>query len=195
MWWRRSRISPAALLVNVTARISHGATPDWIRCAMRCTSTRVLPVPAPARISSGPPAWYAAASCSGLSAADIGPRLTAPGAVSPLPRRGWRRDRRSAVPGTSACRRHVVAEPPKTQTARSPAPSLRTGCGQALRLAGLLALVAQLQSDLHVVVVLVLGEAADRVHRGHDLAPRHRILEVDEDDLLGLLLVDQRPQG
>ena len=51
----RSLISPAALLVNVTARIRDGSTP-WcsIRRAMRVVSTRVLPEPAPARTSIGP---------------------------------------------------------------------------------------------------------------------------------------------
>src|SRR5436305_6102273 len=52
----RSRISPAALLVKVMARIWPGcAAPDATRCAIRWVSTRVLPEPAPARISSGPP--------------------------------------------------------------------------------------------------------------------------------------------
>ena len=51
----RSRISAAALLVNVTARICHGLTPlTPIRYATRWASTRVLPEPAPARMSSGP---------------------------------------------------------------------------------------------------------------------------------------------
>src|SRR5580765_5880485 len=52
---RRSRISPAALFVNVIARISFGFTPQAaIRCATRYVSTRVLPEPAPAITSSGP---------------------------------------------------------------------------------------------------------------------------------------------
>ena len=51
----RSRISCAALLVNVMARISLGrACPVPTRWAIRWVSTRVLPEPAPARISSGP---------------------------------------------------------------------------------------------------------------------------------------------
>ena len=50
----RSRISPAALLVKVIARIFQGATPCSIRYATRCVSTRVLPEPAPAKIRSGP---------------------------------------------------------------------------------------------------------------------------------------------
>src|SRR4051812_42502615 len=51
----RSRISCAALFVNVIARISSGrACPVASRYAIRCVSTRVLPEPAPARISSGP---------------------------------------------------------------------------------------------------------------------------------------------
>jgi hypothetical protein len=52
---RRLFISPAALFVNVIARISFGFTPQAAtRCAMRCVSTRVLPEPAPAMTSTGP---------------------------------------------------------------------------------------------------------------------------------------------
>ena len=49
------RISRAALLVNVTERIRSGGVPLWISSAARNVITRVLPVPAPARTSSGPP--------------------------------------------------------------------------------------------------------------------------------------------
>ncbi len=65
---RRVSISLAALLVKVTARMPCGDTwPVWISQAMRVVSTRVLPEPAPARISAD---WFGsvtAASCSGLS--------------------------------------------------------------------------------------------------------------------------------
>ena len=51
----RSRISPAALLVKVTAVISHGrASPSAISQATLWVRTRVLPLPAPARMRSGP---------------------------------------------------------------------------------------------------------------------------------------------
>src|ERR1035437_7574311 len=63
----RSCISRAALLVKVTARIFPGATPLAMRCAMRNVMTRVLPVPAPARISSGPLRVSTAWRCWGLS--------------------------------------------------------------------------------------------------------------------------------
>jgi len=63
----RVSISRAALLVNVTASTPAGLTlPVWISQAMRVVSTRVLPLPAPARISA---CWFGrvtAASCSGL---------------------------------------------------------------------------------------------------------------------------------
>src|SRR5580704_10478107 len=63
----RPAISPAALLVNVIARISFGDTSrSASRYAIRWVSTRVLPEPAPATISSGPPAWTTAARCCGL---------------------------------------------------------------------------------------------------------------------------------
>ena len=46
---QRARISPAALLVKVTARIDHGdACSTSSSQAMRWVSTRVLPEPAPA---------------------------------------------------------------------------------------------------------------------------------------------------
>ena len=54
----RSRISPAALLVNVIARIwlGHASRLCAAGSAMRCVSTRVLPEPAPATMSSAWPA-------------------------------------------------------------------------------------------------------------------------------------------
>src|SRR5919204_4381098 len=80
----RSFISPAALFVNVIARISFGLTPTaWIRCATRYVRTRVLPEPAPATTSSGPSVvrtasrWAGFSSsryCSGLATA-IAPML------------------------------------------------------------------------------------------------------------------------
>ena len=49
----RERISLAALLVNVTARIDQGEKSSArISQAIRCTSTRVLPLPAPATTSA-----------------------------------------------------------------------------------------------------------------------------------------------
>ena len=66
----RSRISAAALFVKVMARISCGrARPVASSHAMRWVSTRVLPEPAPATISSGAPVWVTAAACCGLSPA------------------------------------------------------------------------------------------------------------------------------
>src|ERR1017187_9081281 len=63
----RSCISRAALLVKVTARMLLGAMPLAMRWAMRNVMTRVLPVPAPARISSGPLRVSTAWRCWGLS--------------------------------------------------------------------------------------------------------------------------------
>ncbi len=66
----RSFISPAALLVNVIARICPGCTERAAsRCAMRWVSTRVLPEPAPATISSGAPLCVTAARCCSFSPA------------------------------------------------------------------------------------------------------------------------------
>ncbi len=64
---RRSRISPAALFVNVIARISFGFTPTAvIRCATRWVSTRVFPEPAPAITSSGPSVCRTASRWAGF---------------------------------------------------------------------------------------------------------------------------------
>src|SRR5579875_2058720 len=66
----RSFISPAALFVKVIARIWYGVTSrSASRYAMRWVSTRVLPDPAPATMSSGPPWCTTAARCCGLSPA------------------------------------------------------------------------------------------------------------------------------
>src|SRR5580704_6264968 len=63
----RVRISSAALLVNVTARMDSAGVPLAMRLAMRKVMARVLPVPAPARIKTGPSVVSAARRCSGLS--------------------------------------------------------------------------------------------------------------------------------
>src|SRR4051812_7614681 len=63
----RSRISAAALLVNVMARISSARA--WrvrSRYAIRWVSTRVLPEPAPARMSSGPSPCVTASRWGGV---------------------------------------------------------------------------------------------------------------------------------
>src|SRR6267154_1605888 len=63
----RVSISRAALLVKVTARTPFGLTfPVWMSQAIRVVSTRVLPEPAPARISAAWSGRVTAASCSGL---------------------------------------------------------------------------------------------------------------------------------
>jgi len=65
---KRVNISFAALFVNVTAMMPAGDTwPVWISQAIRVVSTRVLPEPAPARISALCWGKVTAASCSGLS--------------------------------------------------------------------------------------------------------------------------------
>gem|GEM_PF-4203493 len=66
----RSRISAAALLVNVMARISpRRARPMASRWAIRWVSTLVLPEPAPATMSRGAPACSTAARWGSLSPA------------------------------------------------------------------------------------------------------------------------------
>ncbi|CAM5726580.1 hypothetical protein SMICM304S_10105 [Streptomyces microflavus] len=78
----RSFISPAALLVKVIARICPGCTPrSASRWAMRWVSTRVLPEPAPATMSSGDPACTTAARCSVFSPSSS--------AAASMTGRGW----------------------------------------------------------------------------------------------------------
>ena len=63
---RRSRISFAALLVNVTARILYGLTPDLTRLTIRVVKTFVFPLPAPASTSNAPSFSTTASLCSSL---------------------------------------------------------------------------------------------------------------------------------
>jgi len=66
----RSRISPAALFVNVIARISCGFTPTAAtRWAMRYVRTRVFPEPAPATTSTGPSVASTASRWAGFRSA------------------------------------------------------------------------------------------------------------------------------
>src|ERR1700679_384690 len=74
---RRARISPAALFVNVTARMRQGATRSHAtRFAMRYVMTRVLPLPAPANTRRGPFVWATADACGSLrSSSPIAARI------------------------------------------------------------------------------------------------------------------------
>src|SRR5712692_5303014 len=66
----RRRISPAALLVKVTASTWRGWTPSTPRShAIRWAMTRVLPLPAPASTSTGPLVAWTACCWAGLSEA------------------------------------------------------------------------------------------------------------------------------
>ena len=74
----RSFISRAALLVKVTARISHGrARPVARMWAMRVVSTRVLPVPAPASTSTGPSSGLDRLALLGVEIVEIADRARA----------------------------------------------------------------------------------------------------------------------
>src|SRR5437879_7278801 len=77
----RVSISLAALLVKVTARTPLGLTfPVWMSQAMRVVRTRVLPEPAPARISADWSGRVTAASCWGVrSSRRLGMRAFANG--------------------------------------------------------------------------------------------------------------------
>src|SRR6267143_6895269 len=116
----RPRISRAALLVKVTARISPGsARPCWMSQAIRCVSTRVLPLPAPAKISNGPSSAATAARCGGFSPSRRStPRSAAVGELAKsrasLPGNGQIRNQKragelvAAATAAHAARSHVV---------------------------------------------------------------------------------------
>src|SRR5215472_5520034 len=93
----RSFISPAALFVNVMARRPNGETRFVaIRYATRWVSTRVLPEPAPATMSSGPSGAVAASRWTGFrparSASTSGSAAGATGAsVSGMTEPSYRR--------------------------------------------------------------------------------------------------------
>ena len=63
----RFLISPAALLVKVTASIDDGDIPWLIRYATRVVKTLVLPEPAPANTSIGPLKCFTALSWLGFN--------------------------------------------------------------------------------------------------------------------------------
>ena len=78
----RSRISSAALLVKVIARIWFGcARPVASSQAIRCVRARVLPDPAPARISSGPSPKVTASRCGPLRPASRRSTWSAPASI------------------------------------------------------------------------------------------------------------------
>lgn len=62
----REVMAAAARRVKVRSMSRSGCTPDSSSRATRAVSVRVLPVPAPAAMISGPPSCSAACSCSSL---------------------------------------------------------------------------------------------------------------------------------
>src|SRR5690348_5922530 len=105
----RSRISPAALFVNVIARISGGFTPTaFRRCAMRRVSTRVLPEPAPAITSTGPSVARTASRWAGLRSWRYVSGVVA--AISP-PYRGKRTRGQGGVPFANLCGEQSPPDP------------------------------------------------------------------------------------
>src|SRR5262249_188160 len=74
-WPRRARISAGGRGVNGTASTCCGwISPRWTRWAIRWVIARVLPVPAPARMHTGPVGAVTAARCSGSSSWSRPPR-------------------------------------------------------------------------------------------------------------------------
>jgi hypothetical protein len=114
---RRACISLAALLVKVTAIMPPGDTcPVCSSQAMRVVSTRVLPEPAPARISACSLGRTTAARCSGLRLCKSGElRLLLVGPAGP------RRQRRARWRWTGSCRAAAATtrrcQPPPRATA------------------------------------------------------------------------------
>src|SRR6266571_4270293 len=107
----RDRISRAALLVNVTASSRSGHTRlVAMRWAMRTVSTRVLPLPAPAKIRSGPSPCVTASCWGSLRPARRDSTLgaTEP-SVDTLDRRVYR------PPSLPKGRREIAPAPLKSQ--------------------------------------------------------------------------------
>ncbi len=79
----RSRISPAALLVKVRARILSLEIPVERRWATRRVITRVLPEPAPASTKSGPSTWLTASRWAAVKSANKSIRELILGLIQP----------------------------------------------------------------------------------------------------------------
>ena len=127
----RSRISPAALFVNVIARISLGHAARAIRCATRWVSTRVLPEPAPATMSSGPCRAGTASRCGLVQVGEVA--LGGRDARWPSYRRAP--ERRLPADGELDVRRRLRARrdaphvrPPRQRLVRRPAVEGAGGC-------------------------------------------------------------------
>src|SRR5438552_11388458 len=161
----RPRISRAALLVNVTARISPGsARPCWMSQAIRWVKTRVLPLPAPAKINSGPSSAVTAARCGGFSPAskstarsaaagvvDAKAKASLPGAVTRKPNRadasssGPSRTRPKSRRPRQRVQAAYDADPNSRESAARPAGSLVAAAAAAHPAGG---------HVVHVVVVI-----------------------------------------
>ena len=135
---RRSRISPAALRVNVIARHSSGAAP-WraTRCAMRWVRVRVLPEPGPATMSSGPEAISAARrwSASSPDRASTDPTTGTVAAASPAREAGAvgaRCEGEANVEGGTAMPSAGLRGGRSTTATSSPGDSARDGAGSRL---------------------------------------------------------------
>ena len=113
----RARISPAALLVKVTARIASGSVPRSRRWAMRWTTTRVFPEPAPARTRRAPSVVVTARRCSGLRCDRSTMRARGRGMVRTAP---GRRKAGPEPPGSAIT--HAPWPKPSTQPRPSPRP-------------------------------------------------------------------------
>ena len=122
----RARISPAALSVKVTARISSGrnvSVPTW--WAIRRVIVVVLPEPAPARMHTGPRTASTARRCSGLRPASAS---TAPAyaARSDGFATGLRQLRFAECCRCGNCSSFALRFPPASQTTASRCCSSRT---------------------------------------------------------------------
>ena len=136
----RSRISAAALLVKVMASTWPGCTPRAAsRYAMRWASTRVLPEPAPATMSSGPPSCSTASRCCGLSPTSSSSG-SAPGRLAPGPPSG---------PSPAAAASAQVGTPAGVDQRRVGA---RGGGGVHVRLVARVAEVEAVEEGAHVGV-------------------------------------------
>src|SRR6185503_7688842 len=159
----RPRISAAALLVKVTASTWREGTPrSSTRCAIRCVITRVLPLPAPARISTGPFTAATASRCCGLR-----PASEAAASSTELLDRDGLGEVAGLVDVAAGAQRHVVGDQLEREHGEERRPQLRA------------------LGDLEQHVAVLLEDRLERgvarlAHRDHAAAARLGLLQVRE---------------
>src|SRR3990172_12167683 len=164
----RSRISPAALFVKVTARIASGAMPHTpISQATRLVSTRVFPLPAPASTSKGPSVAWTASRCSGFR-----PSRSASASTSWAPG-GRSGDRRTVATPRCAARVLSLGAARSLEEERARPGGAAVGLADAHEEPGAARELRQRALDGEAALALA-GVAARDAFAGHELDPPDR---------------------